>query len=255
MSKSVANPLAEKVQNIKDPNCRNTSNTNNLIYILKTKNLFLQAVGLVPKEWLILVNAFFSIFLSPGNFAVEVNGGQPWCCRPDGFFSVSQKRETGLHWSIHNAAPSPATGNNNLICELCGSKACAVKLRGGSDVKWPFCRGEALLKQAARADVTKDCPGPAAGRALPRTAQAKPLLGASFGTSRWEGGGCWDLLVKGRGRCHFQEEDDNSGVRGTCVPVLYVGKLRQAQVNQRKKADSRGDGCQGTVQIVKSVFC
>lgn len=46
-----------------------------------------------------------------------------------------------------------------------------------------------MLNQAARAEVTKDRPGPAGGRALPRTAQAKPL-GASFGTSHCEGGGC-----------------------------------------------------------------
>lgn len=49
-NKSVANPLAEKGQNIKGPNCRSTSNTNSLTYILKTKNLFLQTVGLVPNE-------------------------------------------------------------------------------------------------------------------------------------------------------------------------------------------------------------
>lgn len=59
-----------------------------------------------------------------------------------------------------------------------------------------------MLKQAARADVTKDCPGPLGGRALPRAAQAKPL-GASFGTGWCEGGGCWDCSGKGRGRCHF----------------------------------------------------
>lgn len=58
------------------------------------------------------------------------------------------------------------------------------------------------------------------------------------------------------------------------MPLLHVGKLQHVQVNQRKKADSRGDGCQGstftrkadsrgdgcqgstfTVQILKSVFC
>lgn len=47
-NKSVANPLAEKVQNIKRPNCRNTSNTNNLIYILKTKICFCRLLDWCP---------------------------------------------------------------------------------------------------------------------------------------------------------------------------------------------------------------
>jgi len=32
--------------------------------------------------------------LSPGNFAVEVNGGQFYRCKCGGFFSLSQKRRT-----------------------------------------------------------------------------------------------------------------------------------------------------------------
>lgn len=51
------------------------------------------------------------------------------------FLCVSEEGNSGLYWSIHNAALSPATGNSYLICGLCGSKACALKLRGGSDVK------------------------------------------------------------------------------------------------------------------------
>lgn len=51
------------------------------------------------------------------------------------FLCVSEEGNSGLYWSIHNAALSPATGNSNLICGLRGSEACAAKPRGGSDVK------------------------------------------------------------------------------------------------------------------------
>lgn len=71
---------------------------------------------------------------------------------------------------------------------------------------------------------------------------------------REEGAGT--ALEKGEGDAISNRR--GSGARGCCAPVPRVGKLQQAQVNQRKKADSRADGCQGsafTVQVLKSVFC
>lgn len=75
---------------------------------------------------------------------------------------------------------------------------------------------------------------------------------------REEGAGT--ALEKGEGDAisNRRVRTQGSGARGCCVPVPRVGKLQQAQVNQRKKADSRADGCQGsafTVQVLKSVFC
>lgn len=94
--------------------------------------------------------------------------------------------------------------------------------------------------------MTKGCPGPAGGRALQRTAQAKPRLGASFGTSRSEGGGCWNLLCKRErempvltGGCF-----GNSGIMGTgplpaakhrSAVLLCVGKLQQVAGESEKE--------------------
>lgn len=85
---SVANPLAGKFQNIKGPNCISTSNAKNWIYILETR--FVSADCWVGAQWVTnFGQCIFAHLLSPGNFAVEVNGRQFYCCKPDDYFSLS----------------------------------------------------------------------------------------------------------------------------------------------------------------------